>query len=175
MDVPAIVAIIGGIAFLVGLLGGGIKAVQIEIPQLPRWLRLLSSLTGVVLIGIAIWLSFATPASQTLIPTPTRLSSVQQVTPESSTPTTVPSTRRLFTKPEIDAALGVNNWECFPDRLDAVALIDVPPDFVITDPIAEVDKEGVKYTRGQMVPSGGNATAWLNGELSERQYCPNPQ
>jgi tetratricopeptide (TPR) repeat protein len=71
MEVPAIIAIIGGIAFLVGLLGGGIKAVQIEIPQLPRWLRFLSSLTGVVLIGIAIWLSFLVSGVPTVQPTAT--------------------------------------------------------------------------------------------------------
>jgi hypothetical protein len=174
VDVPAIVAIIGGIAFLVGLLGGGIEAAQVKIPQLPRWLRFLSSLMGVALIGIAIWLSFATSAPQTLTPTPTRPSPVQQVTPEPSTRTDVPGTRQLLTAPEIDAALGAGNWECFPDRLDGVALIDVPPDLVITNTISEVDKQGVKYTSGQIVPSGGNATVWLNGELSDRQQCPNP-
>lgn len=83
------------------------------------------------------------------------------------------SARQSFTREIIDTALGVGNWKCFQDRLDGVLLINVPNNFVVADPIAEVDKLGIKYTSGQSVPSGGGATAWLNGVLSNREtQCP---
>ena len=57
LSVPMVVAVVGGIAFLVGLLGGGIEVKEVRLPQMPGWARLLSSVTGVMLIGIAVWLS----------------------------------------------------------------------------------------------------------------------
>ena len=63
MDTLAIITIIGGIALLVALFGGGIKAKEIEIPSIPRSVRFLSGLTGIVLIGMAVWLSLPHPGA----------------------------------------------------------------------------------------------------------------
>jgi hypothetical protein len=83
-----------------------------------------------------------------------------------------PSTDRRFTQDNVNAALGIGNWECFPNRIDGVSFLNVPPGYVVTDPIANVDKQGVKYDQGEAVPPGGNSTAWLDGQLSSRRECP---
>lgn len=57
VNVETIVAIVGGIAFLVGLFGGGVKAKEILIPRLPAWSRTLSCIVGLALMGEAIWLT----------------------------------------------------------------------------------------------------------------------
>ncbi len=57
MTLPIVLAIAGSIALLAGLFRGGVKAKEIEVPTLARGSRILSSLLGIVLIGIAIWLS----------------------------------------------------------------------------------------------------------------------
>ena len=54
MDLPTVLAITGGIALLVGLFGGGIKAKEIEVPKIPVRPRIISSLVGLMLIGVAI-------------------------------------------------------------------------------------------------------------------------
>ena len=65
VTVPIVIAAIGGIAFLVGLFGGGIQVKEIKLPKIPGWARLLSSLTGVMFIGVAAWLSSPNTASPT--------------------------------------------------------------------------------------------------------------
>jgi rhamnose transport system substrate-binding protein len=59
MDVAAIIAIIGGIAFIVGLFGGGLEAKEIKIPKIAGSLRALSMLVGIGFIGVAVWLSYS--------------------------------------------------------------------------------------------------------------------
>jgi len=61
MDLPAILAIIGGIALLVGVLGGGVEAKEIKIPSISRQARNLATILGVVLIGISILTYFLKP------------------------------------------------------------------------------------------------------------------
>jgi hypothetical protein len=56
MTVPSIIAVIGGVAFLVGLLGGGIKVENFMIPKLPAQVRIFSSVAGIICIVIAVWL-----------------------------------------------------------------------------------------------------------------------
>lgn len=93
MEPMAIVVIIGGIALLVGLFGGGIKVKEFEVPQLPGWVRCLSGLVGVLLIAIAIWLSAqeaAPPAPLAATPEAAAVSSppAQTITPgEAAAPT----------------------------------------------------------------------------------------
>jgi len=55
MDLPAILAIIGGIALLVGILGGGVEVKGIKIPSISRQARNLSTMLGIFLIGISIF------------------------------------------------------------------------------------------------------------------------
>lgn len=65
MDLPAILAIIGGIALLVGILGGGVEAKEIKIPSISRQAQSLSSVLGIALIGISIFIYlFLSPTTQ---------------------------------------------------------------------------------------------------------------
>ena len=57
MSVEAILTIIGGVALLIGIFGGGVKAKEIEIPLVHPRLRVVSALIGVVLITVAVLLS----------------------------------------------------------------------------------------------------------------------
>lgn len=96
-----------------------------------------------------------------------------------------PSAQLTFTRGDVDAVLGEGNWECFPDRVDGVAVHNLPdngigvPDgwemsvnvFVIKYPISAVDK-GPKFVH--KAPASGGATAWLAGTLASRLECPPP-
>jgi len=84
-----VLAIAGSIALLIGLFGGGLKAKEIEVPTLARGPRILSSLVGIILIGVAIWLSF--PNSPPLT--------------GSSTSTPIPATEPTLVQPQITPAL----------------------------------------------------------------------
>jgi hypothetical protein len=57
MSVPIVLSIAGVIILLIGIMGGGIKAKEIEIPPIPAKVRIIASLVGVILIWIAIWQS----------------------------------------------------------------------------------------------------------------------
>jgi hypothetical protein len=57
MDATSVIAMIGGIALLIGIFGGGVKAKEVEIPLIPTSIRILAGATGIILLGIAIWLS----------------------------------------------------------------------------------------------------------------------
>jgi|CXWL01.1.fsa_nt_gi hypothetical protein len=57
MSVPTVIAVIGGIALLIGIFGGGIRAKEIEIPSINARVRVFSTLTGIVLLAIAALLS----------------------------------------------------------------------------------------------------------------------
>jgi hypothetical protein len=101
MTVPVVLAIAGVFSLLVGVLGGGIKAKEIEIPSMPTAARLLSSIGGLALIGIAIWLSSpgtipvppptespeaAPPATETAEPSPTATAAEEAGTEEPPPP-----------------------------------------------------------------------------------------
>ena len=57
MDVSAVIATVGGIALMVGILGGGIEAERIKVPIIPKLPRLISGLVGAILIITSVWLS----------------------------------------------------------------------------------------------------------------------
>lgn len=61
MELPAILAIIGGVALLVGILGGGVEAKEIKIPSISKQARNLSTISGIVLIGISVFAYFFNP------------------------------------------------------------------------------------------------------------------
>ena len=54
MDVSAIIAIIGGIALLVGVFGGGIEIKEFKVPQIQAAFRIISFAVGVILILVAV-------------------------------------------------------------------------------------------------------------------------
>src|SRR4026207_765897 len=93
MTLPIVLAIAGSVALLIGLFGGGVKAKEIEVPTLARGPRILSSLLGIVLIGIAIWLS-QTSSQQAVLPTSTPIPPTEPASPiptNTSTPTDIPT------------------------------------------------------------------------------------
>ena len=59
-NVPVVLAIVGGVALLLGVLGGGIEAEKIKIPSLPLIVRIIAGTIGVILIGVSIWLYSST-------------------------------------------------------------------------------------------------------------------
>jgi hypothetical protein len=88
MDTPTAIAIIGGVALLIAIIGGGIEVKEIVIPRIPNALRLLSFLLGLVCIGIAIILyskpAWMNPTNWTVSAVPTMPS--PSVPPNSVTP-----------------------------------------------------------------------------------------
>ena len=88
LNVATVIAIVGGIAFIVGLFGGGIKLKEVQIPVIPAPLRFLSIIAGGILIGIAVWFP-TSPATPSLL-TSTKIPNTP--TPEpTEIPTPVPS------------------------------------------------------------------------------------
>lgn len=79
MNLPVIFAIAGCAALLVGLFGGGVKAKEIVIPKISTLPRILSSVAGLVLIGIAIWVS----------PNPAAVTAPTQASPSGASATPV--------------------------------------------------------------------------------------
>ena len=57
MNVPTVIAVVGGIALLVGIFGGGVEAEKIKIPVINGKVRLFSAITGIALIVTAALLS----------------------------------------------------------------------------------------------------------------------
>lgn len=87
--VPSIIAVVGGIALIAGLFGG-IEAQQLKIGALPYGLRVLASLVGCALIGLAVWLTvpeLLAPQAQGAAPTAT----VQATPADQHPPTAAPS------------------------------------------------------------------------------------
>lgn len=83
-----------------------------------------------------------------------------------------PSFLGPITRSSIDGVLGADNWQCFPDRLDGVRILSVPTNFAVRFPLSVVDKDSQRYEFNDAVPSGGIATGWLQGALSDRNECP---
>jgi hypothetical protein len=67
------IVIIGGIALLIGLFGGGIEISNVKLPHLPGWQRALSGLIGIVLIvlGLVLDPTVRNPLSGSVDITPT--------------------------------------------------------------------------------------------------------
>jgi len=86
VSVAVVITVIGGIALLVGIFGGGIKLERIEIPPIHPIIRIISSIVGVALIALAISLS-----------APEQIGASQQ----SSQPTSKPSTSVCNSKGDI--------------------------------------------------------------------------
>lgn len=92
MNLPVILAIAGCAALLAGLFGGGVKAKEIVVPKLSTMPRILSSLTGLVLIGVAIWTSQNPSAEVPATQVPPTEAPPSQVSPTEVSPTQLPPT-----------------------------------------------------------------------------------
>lgn len=64
MEVSAIIAVVGGVAFIVGLFGGGFEVKEIRFPKIRDWLRVVSVIVGLVFIGVSVWLQYLDPLRQ---------------------------------------------------------------------------------------------------------------
>jgi hypothetical protein len=87
MSVPTVIAVVGGIALLIGIFGGGVKAKEVEIPSINTRARVVSVIIGTVLLAAAALLSSpgilpVAPAVPTEIqPTQSFVSPPRQLTP----------------------------------------------------------------------------------------------
>lgn len=107
MDASAIFATLGGIALLVALFGGGIKAEKIEIPTVSGKYRILSGIVGISLLSISIWLSFP-PAQHQALPTQPQET---QLATQSIVPSSIPSLGELTVLDNFDGAkFNQQNW-----------------------------------------------------------------
>lgn len=89
LNLQIVLAITGCIALLIGLFGGGVKAKEIEVPKIRVGARILSSLVGIALIGIAIRLPNPIQQAEST-PTPTEVPAPPpfEETPTQKYPTT---------------------------------------------------------------------------------------
>jgi hypothetical protein len=71
MTVSVVFAIAGVIAILFGIIGGGIKVKEIEVPLLSTRVRIITVIIGLVLIGFTLWEENYTSTSAQVKPTPT--------------------------------------------------------------------------------------------------------
>lgn len=86
MNLPVILALAGCAALLMGVFGGGVKAKEIVVPKLTTLPRIFSSITGLVLIGVSIWISSMPSAEGSQVQTPTTVIPTTQNSPtETST------------------------------------------------------------------------------------------
>jgi len=76
-----------------------------------------------------------------------------------------------ITKDDIDAVLGKDNWSCLDQQPTAVRVRDVPSNFVVQNPALYIDKNDIRYYKGDIVPSGGTATLWFSNEIPSGD-CP---
>lgn len=99
MTVPVVLAIAGVIALLVGVLGGGIKAKEVEVPPVTPIIRIITSATGLVLIAAATLLSppDAKDNNQVLFATSSFPASPQTVTPQLIPVQTAAAENTIFT------------------------------------------------------------------------------
>ena len=91
MNVSLILSIVGGIALLIGLFGDGRKEKRIVIPKINIWSKVFSIIFGIVLIGLATWLSVPVSPEkiephETITTTSTNLDPVPTSTQENRSP-----------------------------------------------------------------------------------------
>lgn len=83
MTVSVVFAIAGVMALLFGIIGGGVKVKEIEVPMLPMRVRIFTIIIGVALIGFTIWQEYDKNKSAqpvTAEPTPEKSSVPKQTT-----------------------------------------------------------------------------------------------
>jgi hypothetical protein len=86
MSVSAVLAIAGCVALLFGIVGGGIKAKEIEVPILSGKTRAASTVIGVALLGMSMWsIAMQNPAN-TSSPTPLPTQAASNSLPAAAAP-----------------------------------------------------------------------------------------
>lgn len=119
MDILTAIVVIGGVSLLIGILGGGIEIQCFKLPPIPKNIRILLGVIGVILVTIAIVLyvmgaktpsspapitgSSSTAETTPSLPAPAEPSpSASPETTTTFTPTTLPSTNTPVPPPLIE-------------------------------------------------------------------------
>ena len=113
MTLPVVLTIAGCIALLIGIFGGQIKIQVIEVHEVSRVQRVVSSLVGLVFIGLALWLYFYVPPAPAPIASqpaeaasPTMISTTPASTPALPSNTPIPTpTPTLTASPVVPTLL----------------------------------------------------------------------
>src|SRR5512137_649218 len=85
MTVPTALVIAGLIALFIGIVGGGIKAKGVEVPQVSPIPRAVAVAAGLVFLGLGLWLYF--PGGTIIKPVATPAIPMSTATPAPSSPT----------------------------------------------------------------------------------------
>ncbi len=143
MTVSVVFAIAGVVALLFGIVGGGIKAKEIEVPLLSARTRLVTILVGITLIGFTIWLENNNSTSASTISATASPSSILP-TITTQIPTTA-SQKILF---EEDFSSNNNGWR----------------EGIFSDDLADMKNE---FMNGRL-----RRTVTSKGDLLERTWVP---
>lgn len=76
-----------------------------------------------------------------------------------------------LTQASINELIGVGNWYCLGNYPTGVKVRNVPSGFIVQSPAIMVDKNNIRYYKGQSVPSGGAATVWFANNIPQSE-CP---
>lgn len=114
MSISVVFAIAGVIALLFGIVGGGIKAKEIEVPILPVNVRIATIIIGIVLIGVTFWLEMNSKNPIAQISDPTQNTSLDS--PEKLAPKILSEAKKWELIANTD--FSSNNWikESFDDE-----------------------------------------------------------
>jgi len=92
MTVSVVFAIAGVIALLFGIIGGGIKAREVEIPHLPVAVRVVTVILGLAFLGATVWLEGNRALAREPVPTQQVVTLSPASTPPNDPTATVTST-----------------------------------------------------------------------------------
>ena len=79
-----------------------------------------------------------------------------------------------ITRVELDSLLGIDNWTCFPDKEDGIAIKKLPASLVVSSPLAKIETYEEIVTSGDAITKpniGGTADLEINHRLP-RSECP---
>jgi hypothetical protein len=114
MSISVVFAIAGVIALLFGIVGGGIKAKEIEVPILPVNVRIATIIIGIILIGFTFWLEMNNKAQTAQVSEPSQNTSLES--PEELAPKILSDARNWESIASTD--FSSNKWlkESFDDE-----------------------------------------------------------
>ncbi len=88
----------------------------------------------------------------------------------------IPNNTCSLTQPDIsqndiNTIFGNGNWSCLTQYPTGIKVVNFPKNYTVESPVVYIDKLDVRYYKGQIVPSGGSATAWFPNEIPTNE-CP---
>lgn len=121
-----VLVIIGGIALLIGLLGGGIEVSQIKFPHLDKWQRAFAGLVGgfLIVLGLVLDPSVRNPLSESITAAPT--AALAPTASLSTTSNPESSTEPDVVDPSFDSPSSESDTDALPTNSGDTALIELP-------------------------------------------------